>query len=477
MSRVRRFSIGMAITCCLAWHPSVAQASSVGDREVALAGATVATGWEPSAIHYNPAGLARLQRGSLSLSANAYQYETRRLAGFVRSVDEDGNAVESQYESSGFMSFPASMIYAFPLKLGSLRAGAAAGLLVPEAGELHEVDTLDEGFWATHWDQTTRRSVYVPTVGLGFGAARWSLGLALNLRIAQTLEQSYYSDGSIEEDTDSDGMNYQDMAFRSTDLTTVSLSPSIGLQLALPKAWYLGLSAQIPGIHLYGAGKVSAVAFEGFPDVFCDPSEPDSSPGCWFFRDVETTASAREASQGHLQVGLGRRQAGARDAYELTAGYWLAAIEPNALVTDGAETDEDLAYVDFGDHAIERPAAWSVALGWERQIRPKTVFRLGLSHREDAADLVATEDTHFAQIWSQTGLSVGFGRRRAATARQKASSTDLALRVEHLGGQAVGVEWGAPDAGSGEASEVYQRVDGSGFRVLLILGGSLDLGD
>lgn len=470
---LRGAALGLSL-CCLAL-PSQARATAVGDREVGLAGAAVATGWEPGAIHYNPAGLARLRRGSLSLSANAYQLESQTLEGLVRSVLDDGSQVDSVYDSSGFMSFPASMIYARPFSLFGFKGGAALGLLVPEAGERHERHSMDEGYWATQMDVSTKTSVYVPTAGFGLAGKGWSLGAALNLRIAQSLEQYYYSDGSIESADSGDGENYQEMTFRSTDLVTAGLQPVLGLQLRLPLAWHLGLSFHSRPIHLYGSGTVSAVSFEGYPDWSCDPAEDDSSPGCWFYYDVESTAQAKEVSQGRIQVGLGRRQKGAKDAFEFTGTYWLAADEPDALITAATE-DEDAEYVDFGDYAMSLPSAWAVAFGWERKISGDKVLRLGLSHRQDSSTLEANEESSFAQVWTNTGLSLGYGKRRAATATSKASSTDIALRYEHLAGQAVGWEWVEPADENAQASERYNLVDGSGYRILLVLGGSFELG-
>jgi hypothetical protein len=128
----------------LALVPAAAHGSAIGDREVGLAGAVIATGWEPGSAHYNPAGLASLKRRSISLSANAYQLESRQLDGLVQSIQADGSSVDSTDRADGFMSFPARFLYTYPFTWGRWNAGLALGLLVPKAGKRHEVAAFDD---------------------------------------------------------------------------------------------------------------------------------------------------------------------------------------------------------------------------------------------------------------------------------------------------------------------------------------------
>jgi hypothetical protein len=370
------------------------------------------------------------------------------------------------------MSFPASFLYTYPFTWGSWNAGLALGLLVPNAGKRHEVASIDEGYWATHLDQTTRVYVSVPTAALGVRKGRWALGLTVNLRLAEIEEQNYHSGGSSESTGSAAGQEFQDMTFRSLDLMALSAQSVLGLQVALAKGWRAGLVLRTPGLHLWSRGKVTAVAFEGMPDWWCEPGD-QQTPGCWYYYDVKGGAKAREPLQGSVHFGLGWRKDGSRNAFELSGAYWFPSREDQALTTLVGD-DQDADLVNFGDGSVYLPAAWQFAMGAERQLGPLNVLRLGLSYRWDSASLQAVEAYAFDQVWQTTGLSLGYSRKRMAKMNQSASTSNIALRFEHLAGRAVGLQW--TERGNDEpASESFRLVTGSGYRLLCVLGGSFDL--
>ncbi len=207
------------------------------------------------------------------------------------------------------------------------------------------------------------------------------------------------------------------------------------------------------------------------PDWWCELGE-SQMPGCWYYYDVKGLAHAKEALQSSLHMGLGRRQNGAADAFELTASYWFPARQDDALTT--IVDDQDAEWVDLGDAAIYTPAAWRLAFGWERRNGKKSSLRFGLAHRWDSTNLEAIADQVFDEAWQTSSITVGYARHRAPKLHQSASTTDIAFRVDRLTGKAVGLRWNE-GAENEAASETYRLVAGSGFRVLCIFGGSFDL--
>ena len=148
-------------------------------------------------------------------------------------------------------------------------------------------------------------------------------------------------------------------------------------------------------------------------------------------------------------------------------------VQSKAMTTLVSD-DQDANLVNFGDASVYLPAAWEVAVGWERQTSPRNVWRFGLSHRWDSTSLQAIEANAFDQAWKTTGLSLGYSRKRKAKMHQSASTSSFAFRFDHLAGRAVGLQW--TEGGENKpASESFRLVNGSGYRLLCVLGGSFDL--
>lgn len=113
---------------------------SLGDDAALLSGSVGATTREPSALYYNPAGLALLDRDSVDLGVSAYAARYYRIPGLVRVSlpDQQGHL---DFEGTSFFSTPAAVAFGW-----RLREGLGAGFAVFTRDQLDLLGLLSEEF-------------------------------------------------------------------------------------------------------------------------------------------------------------------------------------------------------------------------------------------------------------------------------------------------------------------------------------------
>jgi hypothetical protein len=113
---------------------------SLGDDAALLSGSVGATTREPSAIYYNPAGLALLDRDSVDLGVSAYAARFYRIPGLVQvSLPDQKGALD--FEGTSFFSTPAAVAFGW-----RLREGLGLGFAVFTRDQLDLLGLLSEEF-------------------------------------------------------------------------------------------------------------------------------------------------------------------------------------------------------------------------------------------------------------------------------------------------------------------------------------------
>ena len=93
-------------------------AAIIGDRALGMGGAFVALTDDPSAIWYNPAGLAWISGDLLTLSGNAYTFQKLRHQSFATFRAQSGQQSQADFTTSSVMAFPSTLTYGTAFESG-----------------------------------------------------------------------------------------------------------------------------------------------------------------------------------------------------------------------------------------------------------------------------------------------------------------------------------------------------------------------
>lgn len=185
---MRRVAAGaaLALLLCAAAGPAGAAGFAIyeqGARAMGGAGAFTARADDPSAIYFNPAGLAHLEGGALLLSPNLIHYKSE----FAGTAPAPGFGVEE--ETKGQFFPPISLYYAHSIYYArSIGSQVAAGIGVYNPYGL-KVEWQDPDTFTGRRISTTSRITpfyFVPTVAWA-PSPQWRVGAGANL-VLSTVE-------------------------------------------------------------------------------------------------------------------------------------------------------------------------------------------------------------------------------------------------------------------------------------------------
>lgn len=208
------------------------QPYSVGERAPGMGGAVCATAEGMDAAFYNPAGLGRVKRDSISVNGTFY--------GLQHYSTDDSLFPGEALGVDSFITIPAGISGVH--RLGDGLVGAFS-VFVPSQSSAKEIRAFAERqhFYNSSYDEQT----------LWAGPA---LGWQVNDRL--TLGAAAYL--VYQNVTQFNNLYWGDYAYAyavNYDYMTWGLVASAGAQFKLTEQWSLGLTLQSPSVALYGSGK------------------------------------------------------------------------------------------------------------------------------------------------------------------------------------------------------------------------------
>ncbi len=204
----------------------------VGERAPGMGGAVCATAEGMDAAFYNPAGLGRVKRASVSINGTFY--------GFQHYSTDDNLFPGEALGVNSFITIPAGI--SGVRRLGEGLVGAFS-VFVPSQSSAKEIRAFAERqhFYNSSYDEQT----------LWAGPA---LGWQVNERL--TLGAGLYA--VYQNVTQFNNLYWGDYAYAyavNYDYATWGLLASVGAQYNLTEQWMMGLTLQSPSLALYGSGK------------------------------------------------------------------------------------------------------------------------------------------------------------------------------------------------------------------------------
>ena len=217
----------------------------IGERAGGMGGAALAIASDVDAIFYNPAGLAKSQGDSISLSANLYGIESYETEGGLDWGDDA--------KSTSFVTVPSAMggVSRFSDEwVGSF------GVFTPKMEKRHLVSASPDRTSFSHMDYNDQTLWMGPAVAWAPAGSRFSYGAGLF---------AIYRDYSA---TESSFRRNVYSVNGSMDLQTVGILAMAGVQADLGDGWSAGVSIQSPTARIWDDGKLSINGSDKGPNGF-----------------------------------------------------------------------------------------------------------------------------------------------------------------------------------------------------------------
>ena len=206
----------------------------IGERAAGMGGAALASAVDVDAIFYNPAGLAKSQGDSISLSANLY--------GIERYESEGGLDWGEDAKSSAFVSVPAAL---GGVKRFSDEWVGGFGVFAPKQEKRHIIAADGARTSFNNGDYNDQTLWIGPAISWAPADSRLSLGAGLF---------AVYRDCSISQSSFQTGVASVNGAI---DLTVLGLLASAGAQYDLGDGWSVGATIQTPNVRVWDDGTLS----------------------------------------------------------------------------------------------------------------------------------------------------------------------------------------------------------------------------
>lgn len=303
----------------------------IGERAGGMGGAAIAVARDVDAAFYNPAGLARSESDSLSLSANLYGFEH---------YSTGGNLGGGRESSAEFVSIPGAMGGVSRL---SEEWVAGFGLFAPMM-ETRHVITVHGGDHSTHLDYDDQTFWVGPSIAWSPAGSRWSVGAGL-----YAIYRDYTASVNAFKNR-----NYSINA--SGDLWTLGFLAGLGAQVDLGDGWSAGATVHSPTVRAWDDGTFSANA------AFFGDSGANDGVGVY-----STDVEADNHMPFQVAVGFGRT----------VPGVWGFAVDAIYHASDSY----DFMKWKFGDQkliqSMHLKSVLDVSLGGEYIIAKRYPIRAG----------------------------------------------------------------------------------------------------
>ncbi len=331
-----------------------------GQIEGTEAGAFTARAEGVGAVFYNPAGLARSMKSSVSAASAAYEWTF--YSGEVGDIADTGSRMSTNGRLFGFVvggevlkSEKLSLGFAIPTPVSwkpTLQLSGVMGTGLSGAGTIYSTD----GSYAD----------IVPTIAAGY-ALRPDVRLGASLGLS-FLNLSNNQSSAVQGMT-SGGAALAQRTFRA-DGTSYDVLLTAGLQWDLSKAVTLGFVAVAPGLHV--GGSTSLIAEE--------TAATGSGYRTVWFRDPEAEFTVKH--QTRLSLGLAWRFArGEVEAdvkyYAGTSKYEMFSSTVPGVWTEASAGSSRTGPATFAPAYDEREAVTNVAIGGRYDLSQKTSLHIG----------------------------------------------------------------------------------------------------
>lgn len=370
------------------------QAYQIGGRAAGMGGAATAVGLGPDAPYYNPAGLARSERDSVSLSANLYGWQLLK--------ESDALFPGEEFSSSSFQSIPSSASGTYRLNDAWV---FAFSVVVPQKSSFFETAIFEENRHYYSFSQDDQSLWIGPSAGVKV-SERLSLGASafVAYRSANRITTLFYGD--------------QNVGYSQTfKMRNYSLLATLGLQYELDNAWRLGLSLQSPAINITGSGQWVENVILG--------SSKDDQESSLYADDLD----AYQISPAQIRLGVGREKP-ALWAWDTDLTYHLPT---SGDILSGTDNDGQTVTWD-----ARREGVVDFNLGAEYYLAKAYPLRAGLFTSFSSAPEPDVENVDTAKI-DLYGATLTIGRETANTA--------VNIGINYLYGTGDGFGWTFDDSG------------------------------
>jgi hypothetical protein len=249
----------------------------LGTEAALQGGATTATARLGTAIWYNPAGLARVDRSAIDASVTAFSLSLGQNVDLASTLP---GSEATRLKAVAFDVVPAALTYARQLSFG----GGGFGLFVPEQNtqllrtRLRAPGATGEGARELSVDIYSRQQSYHGGPAFGFSLGpRLDLGGALFVVYRNSLDNS-----SLAGALDTAGTPILLTVHTAQDEQTFGIQPVAGVQVHPGAGWELGFVVRLPTLRVFRQSQaiemslLATPAIADAPPAFVDDFGEDS---------------------------------------------------------------------------------------------------------------------------------------------------------------------------------------------------------
>ncbi len=326
----------------------------VGERAAGMGGAVAATADGMDACFYNPAGIGREQRDSISVNGTLY--------GIQHFESKDAAFPGENLEASSFSTIPTGLSVVKKLNEGTV---AAFSVFVPSQYSVREIQAFKAQQHYYNFSQDEQTLQLGPSIGhvvnerLSIGASVFGV-----YQTASQFENLYWNDYSY-----TYSANYK--------YSVIGLIGTLGAQYIFADEWSAGLTFTTPSATLSGNGRVQVSEVLGGPAA--------SGADAIYYEKLD----ADNGLPAQMRAGIGWRRAGVASAgldltHHLSRSYnWMEGEQDGNTITIRRE----------------RKAVTDVQVGGEYIIRKRYPIRAGFfTSFSSAPDLDPEHPTGVSQI-------------------------------------------------------------------------------
>ena len=304
----------------------------VGERAAGMGGAVVATADGMDASFYNPAGLGRETRDSISVNGTLY--------GIQKFETKDAAFPGEEFGISSFATIPTGLSAVRKLKEGTV---ASFSVFVPSHSSAREIQAFPQNRHYYNYSQDEQTLLAGPSIGHVVNE-RLSIGASVHgvYQTASEFQNLYWGDYSY---TLTENYKY----------TVMGVVGTVGIQCRLGSDWLAGMAISTPSWNVTGDGRVQFSEVQGDAVVAGADSQ--------YYENLD----ADNGLPAHVRMGIGWQRPGV-GSFEVDVTHHFAR---NYKWMDGVSDGESITVRQ------EREAVTDMQAGVEYIFRRRYPLRAG----------------------------------------------------------------------------------------------------